>query len=123
MIIRISAQKSEREQKAEEHWNEMAEKYYEVRGIGAHNDFRLWYHLSLPDRLGCQKKISRDYPLPYQLHYFQRFAELFFQHHAEHRINETLEHEFIGDETDEEYIESLLITANHYGFFNPGAII
>lgn len=122
MILRITEKEWDRKQRALLHDDEMGLKYSELHGrMDSHNDYHYWYE----ERTDKPSYYRYDYPLPYSdTHYFRRFAELFFSSHSEDGIRPTLAHEFPeGDEVDAEYIESLLIKAEDYGFFTPGAVI
>ncbi len=122
MILTITEKKWDRKQKASLHDDAMGTKYSDLHGrMDAYADYHYWHE----ERIDKPGYYRWDYPLPYSyLHYFRRFAELFFSPGAEDGICPTLAYEFPNsDEVDAEYIESLLIKAEDFGFFTPGAMI
>lgn len=114
--------REERTNEAMRHQQECLAKYGETLGRDKAYNFHLWWHEVQYEKDGNKYNV-RENPKPYSDFYSQHFIEQYFSSGSENNLIWNLTNEFIGDEIDAEYIETLLITAKNYGLFKLGAVV
>lgn len=111
---------------AHEHEMAMVAKYNIRFGDLDTDDYHNWQEqIVRVDGDGQSRNYTHiDYPLPYNSErYFRRFVELFLSSGAERGFPDSLSQQFVGDEVDADYIESLFITAEKAMLFTEGAAL
>jgi hypothetical protein len=117
---------TERERRAQayQHEQEMIAKYTSIHGLEKAIDYHWWHHQVEHKNDGqVYYNYEHDYPKPYSNNYLTYFIEIFFRKGSENNLLFYLDNDFIGDDIDAEYIESLLIGVKDYGLFIPKSIL